>query len=84
MTKLEEKLKKLGYEEDIEDNLHYCKKIVFYWEYEINLFLTLDKSKVRLSILHNENRYIYNIENVKDLEKAFNEMQKDLEMLKKC
>ena len=79
MTKLEQKLSELGYKP------YYCcyEKIVG----KISIFVEPFNepfTKIHKMYVYNENNYIKRQEQIDDLQQAFNEMQKDLEELKKC
>ena len=78
MTKLEEKLIELGYERC--SYYKYEKKFETYCE----MFCEVDikekpKGRLRLGIYD----WIYTQQDIDNLQQAFNEMQKDLEVLKK-
>ena len=85
MTKLEEKLIELGYEQNtavIEPNkdiVHYLKKVNEYFEITLENNTKTNEIKARiLSGLY----FAYNRPFHK--QQAFNEMQRDLEVLKQC
>ena len=80
MTKLEEKLEELGYEQDLQNQFIYIKfkRICDIYAYlnepknrvdlELDNIRPLDEQRIKLDILIEE----------------YNEMQKDLEVLGKC
>lgn len=78
MTKLEEKLIELGYEQDIQNQFIYIKYKYNNW---CLIYAGLNKSKTDYYL------YLDNIEPICEqreldiLQLAFNEMQKDLEVL---
>ena len=81
MTKLEEKLKELGYKQDLTLKHLYFKNID-----NTRILLWLNKSRTNITkdsgVLKNESIYVRKQQDIDNLQKAFNEMQKDLEILK--
>ena len=81
MSRLEEKLKELGYENDFD--LFYIKTInTKYDDMEIIIKLTKKKNKIKYSELNVIDANIRKIKHIKTIEKSFNQMQKDLEVLR--
>ena len=79
MTKLEEKLIELGYVEGIFQNRY----IKYYQQTDNYILVQLysDRKKVKSSSLYC-GMAIYKQKDIETLQQAFNEMQKDLEVLK--
>lgn len=83
MTKLEQKLLELGYV--YQNDFTYYKWIEFEGAFppiEINAWLNIKQKKCKLVVL--PNKAIGTQEQLDNLQQAFNEMQKDLEILKGC
>ena len=82
MTKLEEKLIELGYTQDAIHKILYFKNI-----YNARIILWLNKSCSNITkdsgVLKNESIYVRKQQDIDNLQQAFNEMQRDLEELKK-
>lgn len=80
MTKLEEKLLDLGYEKTFGSG-HWCK------EYDGNKSISINTDeyykKIKDYYIHFYS-FIECQQDLDDLQQAFNEMQKDLEILKEC
>ena len=81
MTKLEEKLVELGYEQGVTLKHLYLKDIgnarILLWLNQSHTNITKDSG-----VLKNESIYVRKQQDIDNLQKAFNEMQKDLEILK--
>ena len=81
MTKLEEKLQELGYEQGVTLKHLYFKEI-----YNTRIMLWLNKSRSNITkdsgVLKNESIYVRKQQEIYNLQQAFNEMQRDLEVLK--
>ena len=79
MTKLEEKLIELGYE------YHELYNI---WEKEILnhiIHIMLSDGQIHHNeVVNHQNIIVINQQQIDNLQQAFNEMQKDLEILKEC
>lgn len=83
MTKLEQKLVELGYV--YQNDFNYYKWIEFEGAFppiEINAWLNIKQKKCKLVVL--PNRAIETQEQLDNIQQAFNEMQRDLEILKEC
>ena len=82
MTKLEQKLVELGYEQGVTLKTLYFKKI-----YNARIMLWLNKRCSNITkdsgVLKNGSIYVRKQQDIDILQQAFNEMQKDLEELKK-
>ena len=77
MTKLEEKLKELGYEKEFPD---------FIWEkfFTQELLIKIDTRDLSKSRVFPYGIYAFKSQqDINDLQQAFNQMQKDLEELRK-
>ncbi len=80
MTKLEEKLIELGYEEIALDNIRYFKWIN---DWRITFVLNKDNETYQdYFIAHKKDDGVRTLEDIYQLMFTFNEMQKDLEVLK--
>lgn len=83
MTKLEEKLIELGYEQYVTLKHLYLKNID-----NARILLWLNKSHTNITkdsgVLKNESIYVRKQQDIDNLQQAFNVMQRDLEELKKC
>ena len=79
MTKLEQKLIELGYKQYHD---YYIKRINGYdiWVEPYNSPF----NKIHKMYVYNHNNYIKGQEQIDNLQQAFNEMQKDLGILKEC
>lgn len=77
MGKIEEKLKELGYIKTCHPNNIEYKK-AFYEGIEIFIFAT----KECRGVVYSESNLFVNDEQINTLKKAFDQMQKDLEVLK--
>ena len=79
MTKLEEKLIELGYQEEY---CHIRNHKQFYRFYNENkIVIIIEKNKLKRKYIGATSITIQ--ENIDDLQQAFNEMQRDLEVLEK-
>ena len=81
MTKLEEKLIELGYEIYHKDNY----SIIWnkdYLVYELKIQIINDK--IFQSYIKSMNYLFFTQTHIDNLQQAFNEMQKDLEVLRQC
>ena len=80
MTKLEQKLIELGYQEEY---CHFRNHKQFYRFYNENkVVIIIEKNKLKRKYISSTS--ITSQENIDDLQLAFNEMQKDLSILKEC
>lgn len=81
MTKLEQKLVELGYVEGIFQNRY----IKYYQQTDnyILIQLSSDKEEIKWHHLYCQSSFDKQ-EHIDSLQQAFNEMQKDLEILKEC
>lgn len=80
MTKLEEKLQELGYKNSVFQNRY----IKYYEETDNYILIKLSNCKDEIkSYLYWQSAF-YEQEHIETLQQAFNEMQKDLEILKEC
>ena len=76
MTKLEEKLKELGYKQDEHNPYGYYKDCQGF----VSIYIYIRfKIKGRVYSITRDYEYQFEIDNI---QQAFNEMQKDLEILK--
>ena len=88
MTKLERKLQDLGY--GLEYNRRYWHKFVdkdFASKDQTQIIIVIDNTKRKIEkygVYPNQYELISNDSQLNILNKAFNEMQLDLERLKKC
>lgn len=82
MTKLEEKLKELGYKQDLTYKHLYFKNIN-----NTRILLWLNKSRTNITkdsgVLKNESIYVRNQQDIDNLQKSVDTMEKDLEELRK-
>lgn len=78
MTKLEKKLKELGYEER-----DYIHKIFFKDLFPYLIFIKLEINKISNYAINSYYFSINSQQDINDLQQAFNIMQKDLEELRK-
>ena len=80
MTKLEEKLIELGYElEREEDSIIACKNV----NHNCDIVIGVWDSKIKYYYLYTYfTRHIRRQDTIDNLQQAFDEMQKDLEILK--
>ena len=84
MTKLEQKLLKLGYEKSYEDNdmICYCKNPLFAFTIHFDLEFD-DEEIIKVSYKVTFNHYWFtNQRQIDNLQKAFNQLQDDLKELK--
>ena len=79
MTKLEQKLQELGYKPYYRCYEKIVGKISIFVEPFNEPF-----TKIHKIYVYNENNYIKRQEQIDNLQLAFNELQKDLEILKEC
>ena len=79
MTKLEQKLAELGYKPYYRCYEKIVGKISIFVEPFNEPF-----TKIHKMYVYNDNHYIKKQEQLDNLQQAFNEMQKDLEILKEC
>ena len=79
MTKLEEKLVELGYKPYYRCYEKIVGKISIFVEPFDELF-----TKIHKMYVYDDTQYIKRQEQIDNLQQAFNEMQKDLEILKEC
>ena len=85
MSKLEEKLIELGYEKRIDIPYAYYKyafrdgKGNFIW-----IHIEILDNRIIYYSVQNVTTFFRKQQEIDNLQQAFNEMQKDLEMLKKC
>ena len=80
MTKLEQKLIELGYKET-----YYYKdkhKDMYKYSYGNEINFIVYKNRIERSYIASST--FVNQDNINDLQQAFNELQKDLEILKGC
>lgn len=80
MTKLEEKLIELGYEQYGDTRLY--SKNFLETDKEIVIVLNYERNEINIYKVFCPSSF-YKQEQMNNLQQAFNEMQKDLEMLKK-
>ena len=82
MSRLEEKLKELGYKPYYQSAYYdsFVKRVENIGNY--NIILDLETKKITMSYL--VPNAIHNREQLDNLQQAFNVMQKDLEILKEC
>ena len=86
MTKLEEKLIQLGYEW-AGNTLSNCPRYYKYtnhngMEYELCIVISLDKNKIFYDAVYVEHYGFETQTHIDNLQQAFNQLQKDLEVLK--
>lgn len=81
MTKLEQKLVELGYEKEPYFPTIYCKE--FNCALKKNIFLSLSFTKIETSKITPYGAFRKQ-QDIDNLQQAFDEMQKDLEILKGC
>ena len=79
MTKLEEKLIELGYEQDIQNQFIYIKYKYKNW---CHIYAGLNENKTDYYLYLDDIEPICEQRELDSLQQAFNEMQKDLEVLK--
>lgn len=78
MTKLEEKLEELGYEQDLQNRFVYIKQLD-----KSNIYAYLDNSKTHCDLELNDIKPLTDPIDLEQLFEELNIMQKDLEELRK-
>lgn len=82
MTKLEEKLLELGYKSYYDSLIHKHHRYYKQFSNIIGMNISIKNDKITVSNVEYGSYFFYKQQNIDNLQQAFNQLQKDLEVLR--